>query len=537
MKREPSVFVLRPQESAARSADDWCRLIVPPVMDADERRFLRHVYAAYGESTAEPSDCGPQDSVTRGPHTPKQTNATPCAVGTLDGETSGAENSPSEVAPECPIEQRKRLALLVGGNPYGGWDTVEVSCWVKWDGFHSTRHFERLAQAAAACRLGGGAKQFVELAGHECEVSGGRRFGGVWTNYTVRVEGITFCVAERAADSTIPNVFVRVGALPLLASSLRECWDTAVNFIESLGGEIDRHSVSRGDFCADMPNVGGRALFNAVMGRRYVSEARKATMWRDGTELTGIRVGSEGADCMVRAYDKVAELKQRGDDVKWQAMVAHRWGCEPEQATRCEYQMRGKFLRSISLPGCEDGVRTVDQLIACEAALMAYLTEEWFRLISGQGGAAAETKHRQKTSRHWKQWQQWFYLAADCKSVVGVKRIERKSCNADRVRRQGMGCLLKAVALTEEEQPRTKEDWAACVARQTYQWLEDVGGDEQASARTVDKFREVDAMGPFAKQPLGGDGAALPCPGEAELPREWAAWFQELERQRGAIPF
>lgn len=528
MKGERSVFVLRPQESGAQSGDDWRRVIVPPGVEGDVRRFFDLVSASFDGVQRPPA------LVTRGPRTEEEKVITPCAEGTLRGKTRAQEKA-QNVAD--PVEERRRLARLVSGNPYGGWDTVEVALWVVWDGFHAPRHFERLARVMNAKRSGGAERAHIELAGHDVEVTSGRKIGDVWTSFTLRCEGMTFCVAERRADSSIPNVIIRIGAMPLLVQPLRECWDVAINFVESFGGTVEEHVISRADFCVDMVNENCAWAARAVQRRGYVAKARDWKVFGSGSEATGVWIGGSGADCVCRIYDKVAELQATQNDAKREAMIAHRWGCEPVEATRVEFQMRGKFLRSLVLPGCEKGVRTIDELLRCEGAIVAYLTTEWLRFVSGRGGAHNVQKVRLNTSRQWKRVIEWFAAAASCEYVGRVRRITKQGTNARRLRLQGLGCLLKAVALTEDETPETFEELSRCLARQAVQWVEDVGGDMAAAQRVDDKFAAVAAIGPWAKQPLGGDGAVLPRPGESGMPVSWRVWLEELRVQRSAVPF
>ena len=531
---ERTIFVLRPQADF-RSADLVQRAGSPAALSRELDRAWNLVTAidavpgpASGEESADGlcgAFCGPQDSVSRGPHTPNQKT-----------EPHNGEAVPVEWSD--PVSDRASLRLLKSGNPYGGCDWLDVSCWVQWDGFKSTRAFEVMAKAVAAYREDpNGDGRFVRIGSTDCEVRPGRTVGNVWMHYECVFEGVSIKMSERKADSSLCNVFIHFGSLPLTVSGIAACWEAAQTFLEEMGGRIDRDVVSRVDYCADRPNENGRKLFAAIVNREYVSEARRGGQEWDDSETFYVRVGAHGADCIFRAYEKAKELRDKGDNVKYEALVAHRWGCRPEEAMRCEFQMRGKFLRTITAEGIPNGIATVADLIAGEGSLLIYLTTEWLRIVQGRGGKHAQTKHYQRTSGLWKKWQDSFACVAN--SWVGyVHRLKRTSGNADRVRRQGMGCLLKAVALSTDRVPETVEDLGAAVLEQVGHWIESVT-IEEGRARARNKQAEVNRLGPWLREVQrisGGDGEWDRREGEAWGER-FKAFFGELSLAEKEIPF
>ncbi len=70
-------------------------------------------------------------------------------------------------------------------------------------------------------------------------------------------------------------------------------------------------------------------------------------------------------------------------------MIERRWGSLPDNATRCEFQVRGVWLKA-KYSNC----RTVEEVFAALDGLTEYLVTGFFRLVDGPVDRANKNQQR-----------------------------------------------------------------------------------------------------------------------------------------------
>ena len=207
-------------------------------------------------------------------------------------------------------------------------------------------------------------------------IADARTFNGDWPNVKVEISGERCLVYPGGAEAAYRSVF---------------------QWLESLGAEIYRESVSRADICADFPNIGMAAFCEAFENGWYACRSNR----RHYDISNGATLYFGSGDIVLRIYEKLAEMQAsalRGAPAKYEHMIQKRWGgVEPDCAVRVEYQLRRDWLKL-------HGANTVDDLLHLAPDLVGYLTgavnDRWFRFLC----AVPDNKHpeRNNTLPRWK---------------------------------------------------------------------------------------------------------------------------------------
>ena len=332
----------------------------------------------------------------------------------------------------------------------GGEDTLECSFWIDWGkGGHAL--FDDLEEAKRCAgeqdapfrlRVADGDAGIIYVHGN-----GTKSTGGPFFRWRFDVNGLHFKLTKHTvALESMPNLVVEVGSLTLMAWEWDAVCDAINQVIGALGGTITDERVSRVDPALDLVGFDVRELVRAWVDGKVITRARHSEEWgtgvfRRGRKLTGIVVGA--SRIRFRAYDKLAELKQSGDDAKREVMRVKRWGGSvPSVASRFEFQLRGEALRSY-------GVKTRRDWREKREAVLRDLYERWLRFTSED----VNVRNPQRTPVA-----EWWTFARDractwARSIVKhVKRVTKSvEYVADTLRRQAMGCLQSIAAASRLE--------------------------------------------------------------------------------------
>jgi len=195
--------------------------------------------------------------------------------------------------------------------------------------------------------------------------------GGKAPNYRYHVrfpEYHCFIAITQIAKQS-PNVYVSFTSEALhWELSERELIELVIRDIESLGGFVAGHKLSRCDLYADFRIPGGLSL--DFVRRHKVGKAQKTNQYMDGDFLETFYVGDKNAPLQLRLYNKSVKIKKDGSQERWMLL----WFTDnPENVWRIEFQIRRTILK-------EFRINTIDDLHHQKADLWQYMTGDWITL-------------------------------------------------------------------------------------------------------------------------------------------------------------
>lgn len=319
----------------------------------------------------------------------------------------------------------------------GGVDFLEVTVfgWQRLQYDETAKLLEQGRQAA----LGRKGRRVVDVFAASLYM---REKGHRWVNdflpWVGEYDGITISFAKPGVKANGCVAKIQIGSLKLMRDGHRAAWEHALRILDACGVAVDRTTVSRIDFCADLGGVDVTPFVEAIVERRYVTRARRARLDRgDDDGWTGCSVGTRSS-CLLRIYDKVAELAVRSpaeSSAKREALIQRRWGCDQQRATRGEFQCNGAWLRD-RWSDCS----TVEQVFDSIGAILEYLCNSFFRITT----LAPDREHgHQQRSGPSPEWQQMAEAFRWSESIdVPLRKLEkrpvdRKRCD-DRLRAAAM---------------------------------------------------------------------------------------------------
>ena len=246
-----------------------------------------------------------------------------------------------------------------------GIDTLDIGFYVDWgSGWEEQKQIfdERKSEAQGT----GG--NLIEIPGVRPHIF---LAGGKAPNYRYHIkfaEYHCFIAISKVAKNS-PNVYVSFTSEALhWELSDHELVDFVRMEIESLGGKVFSHKISRCDLYADFKIPGGLSL--DFLRSHKVGMADKTSQFMDGEILETFYVGSKGSPIQIRIYDKGKEIKKHGTEERWLLI----WFIEDsEDVWRIEAQIRRPILKQFH-------INTIDNLIKQKADLWKYVTADWFSL-------------------------------------------------------------------------------------------------------------------------------------------------------------
>ena len=207
--------------------------------------------------------------------------------------------------------------------------------------------------------------------------------------------GLVILLMNRGkAHRTMPNVAARATSLLLMRLGFQRVWDLMKYCIEQLKGTIEQNKLSRVDPCVDLAGTPITAFVEPFSNHWVVSRSRAKANYAVGTfinhylqgkQATGFTIGKSPMMC--RVYDKLVESQR--DAVKLAVLMATRWGCLPESASRVEFQIERTKLKQF-------GIDTVENWIERRGDVLDELTQNWLRLTAGP----VDRKHADRTPMH-----------------------------------------------------------------------------------------------------------------------------------------
>jgi hypothetical protein len=342
----------------------------------------------------------------------------------------------------------------------GGEDTLEINLYLN----HRNpgqlfRQLDRMRDAAETGETGqdewetGGVRMLC-LAGTTSTGGGSKRIAYRWRLQTDT--GLVLLLMQRpSAHRTLPNGIVRFGSAPLMRFGTSGCYRQACHWLSAIGADVERNKLGRTDPCVDRVGVQVATFCDPFARGEYVSKVRNATRYRGEIpvgefetkrEPRGFKIGSGAA--MLRIYDKLYE--SRHDNEKRALLQARRWGYLPEAATRVELQLRRTALKRFGVDSFEDWVER-------RAAILANLSEDWFRFTDGP----VDPKHPERSGvlPAWSNVQLAFADWAGDAVEVELVPLARSEANAEHLLKQFYGLGMSALVRTGRK-PNSIESFA-----------------------------------------------------------------------------
>jgi hypothetical protein len=254
---------------------------------------------------------------------------------------------------------------------------------------------------------------------------------------------------EQPHPST-PNAYVRIGSRTLAefrgGDGAVEC---ARQVVAALGGEIVGDVVSRVDACLDLVDVRIGYFSKLYFADHWVSRSRHDSCYRVDREATGMTFGK--GDIMLRIYEKVIELREKGDEVKAVALLnALGLQAMPEHWTRIEFQLRREALKSFQVSTWADWQEK-------RASIVRYLSTEWFRFLR----EGSDHRHSDRAATH----DLWDLVGKAFEEAFGIGRqvervYEHGKATLSQLRKQAIGVLLSMAAMTETFTGQVSDLWS-----------------------------------------------------------------------------
>lgn len=329
----------------------------------------------------------------------------------------------------------------------GGIDCLHVGFECNWgESWDSLRALFEAAREQATKHKGQEAG-FLELGGAavKVEASGAGR-GYAHHRYKLNVEGLTITVGDRrnTNENKSPNVRIEVNGQNCAEEGAIECFNRGRRWLQAIGADLVANVVSQVHLCADIVGHDVADYRDKVYAGCFISRAREygqhneikltefGTLEKSGPVIQTLGFGSRKR-CYFRVYDKLEET--RNDERRRQQLIKNRWGFEPEQAVRVEYELHRETLKEL-------GVSDVDTLIASLPFLAQWCNENWLRMTEKR---VKETKNTDRFAT-WETWQQVqaYFQAAFSGEVKRPEPVEPE--RSDKLLKQALGCMTSECA-------------------------------------------------------------------------------------------
>jgi hypothetical protein len=279
------------------------------------------------------------------------------------------ENYPSQINHKSMAESVTRHTLISSIDKIElltcGVDSLDVGFYVLWgDNWGELRkEFDErksCAKGTEGCR--------IDIAGVRPHIF---YAGGKAPNYRyhVRFPEYHCFISITQSASRSPNIYVSFTSEAIhWEYSEVELIERVTQDIESLGGTVINHKISRCDLYADFRIPGGLSL--DFLNSSRVGKAQHTSHFMKGDSLETFYVGEKSSPLELRIYNKSVEIKKKGTEERWMLV----WFTDNvEDVWRIEFQIRRQVLKQY-------GINTIDDLRNQKADMWKYASGEWFSL-------------------------------------------------------------------------------------------------------------------------------------------------------------
>lgn len=330
----------------------------------------------------------------------------------------------------------------------GGVDWLEATIYGTFaegdDGYLQTQLALEEGRAAAEAGSDSSAVEFV--GGRMVMGPKGFRWGNTFFKWTGECNGISYAFGSISQSKACAVAKVRIGSLRLMLDGAAACWAEATRTLAALGVEYSHSVLYRIDVCLDLPGVPVDDYVEALRQRECITRLRSPmhVHYAKSGDYSGVSIGNRKG-VFLEIYDKIRELADKSGpeaDAKYQILVANRWGCQPDVATRVEFQIRGDWIR-----GRYADLRSVEQVLEALPQMTGYLVQGFFRLVDGQ--VDNENYSRAKTSPCWQRVIDGFFAWLESRNDL-LERAPELKPNRDSVVRRWIASTMSVLAMSPD---------------------------------------------------------------------------------------
>lgn len=333
-------------------------------------------------------------------------------------------------------------AALPGVFSSGGEDWFESSVYVEWDDVDFPALVAWLDLAKAEAQISGGpkdlsigSKPWPLLVTRQGKTIGGD--DGTYFDFVCDCFGMSLLISKQPRPKgSMANVRVRISGRECLLTGAWKGLALVREFISEYGGKIIEEKLSRVDLCLDLAGLPVDQLLSLADQQHFICRARKRSLILDDENYQGMSFGS--SPCRLIIYDKLKEQRDRPDPLRFRAMIDRRWGGNvPLCASRVEFQLGRDFLKA-------QGVNSPEDYERLRGSLIAYLTEEWFRLTDRP--ADRKNKNQQRAEIH----PLWQAIQGEFRKWTGEPNgplisLEREKVDVELLGKQAVGVVKRMV--------------------------------------------------------------------------------------------
>ena len=316
-----------------------------------------------------------------------------------------------------------------------GIDTLDVGFYVTWG-----ENWEELSQdfdGRKSCAQGSEGN-LIDIPGIRPHIF---YAGGKAPNYRYHIKFPEYhcfiSIAESASRS--PNIYISFTSEALhWELSEIELIELVTHDIESFGGHVTEHKISRCDLYADFRIPGGLNL--EFLKSHMVGKAKHTSHFMNGDLLETFYVGQKSSPIQLRIYDKEKEIKKKGNEERWLLI----WFVDdPKDVWRIEFQIRRTILKQYQIDSIND-------LRNKKADLWKYVTGEWFSLRCLDN----ENQARRSIHQFWKKVQlciEYFGSAEGAKRYYEKKKATSIRWHLSRI----VNLLIACAAILKDYDPES----------------------------------------------------------------------------------
>ena len=274
--------------------------------------------------------------------------------------------------------------------------------------------------------------------------------------YILKSGGVTLLVNDVVADEA-PCVRILYGYDALFNNDLCTVHNETIETLKRSGFVLKEEKLSRVDLQCTL-NTPYKLVEYAFANDCVVSRVRKWSQYSSvSNEHLNIGTIRGGQDLQICIYDKQAECQATGNMEKFENCLRAS-GQDTFHLTRVEYRLRRRVLNAMRID-------TVDDLYASLTDLIEFLTGSWFRILNEPKKRGHEND--QLLSGFW-QCVQVAFREVFCNGKRGnsenitINKI--RLIDKQKLTRQGMGCLIQAVAsATFRQEELDPKEFLMCI--------------------------------------------------------------------------
>ena len=252
------------------------------------------------------------------------------------------------------------------------------------------------------------------------------------------------------------SIRVRFSAESLMANSAPANWRRVCAFLNAIGFIITNDCISRVDFQLTCDFLTMADVAWLEKNDYIVTKLRKYNEHGRGLgskkKVEYYRLGTGSNPVQFYWYDKWIELHSAGNlgsqkYVMTQEKIGDEWRNSRRPVTRFEISVKRDGLRAM-------GINSVDDLFGNEWAIINLLTQDWVRILVSPKKEGKE--YKQKNHPVWDKIRNALYLHFGGKNFADKAEWnppEPVACDPEHLEKMALGCLSKALAQRNGEQP------------------------------------------------------------------------------------